>query len=117
MLCAWTLRDRLYPALLSAVILTHEHLPDIRGEVCDGWKVPSGLWFSGDYGPSLSHKWTLAWQCDNVVYLGVNHEVIIISYLSFNQLSSLDPSNYSPNLLMKRCLSVSISLYSSIPAL
>lgn len=88
-LCAWTLRDTLCPALLSAVILTNEHLADISGEVCDVWKVPLGLWFSGDlWSHTCPQAFPLTWKCDNVVYMEVNHNVIILSYLSYNQRSS-----------------------------
>jgi hypothetical protein len=35
--------DRLCPAFLYAVILTHEHLDNISGEVCDEFKVLFGF--------------------------------------------------------------------------
>lgn len=83
------LADRLCPVFLSAVILTHEHLDDISGEVCDECKVPFGFVILRDLGSHTCQQWRVAWQYENVVYVKMSHKVIILSYLSSNQLSSL----------------------------
>lgn len=110
----WTLRARLGLALLSTVILAHEHLVEGHGEepVNDAIS-PWGLQLCvGEcYTPTLAKR-PLAVHCDNVANWVVNHKAIIHipTFPSISYLSS-DSSNHSPNLSLKGCLSMAASFF------